>query len=59
MASLVLGAGIPALFALGVRLTATGAGGRRDDEGTGSRGRDRRPGDLFLVAGLAVALGMP
>ena len=45
VASLVLGAGIPALFALGVRLTATGAGGAAMTEGRRKpEAATRRPG---------------
>ncbi len=60
VASLVLGAGIPALFALGVRLTATGAGGAAMAEGTPkARGGYTTAGAVcILVAGLAVALGI-
>lgn len=59
-AGLVLGAGIPALFALGVRFTATGAGGAAMES------PDTRPragytiigAACFLVAALVVVLGI-
>lgn len=60
VAGLVLGAGIPALFALGVRFTATGEGGEAMLV-TGSRGRRGATAlgaACFLVAGLAVVLGI-
>ena len=60
VASLVLGAGIPALFAFGVRFTAMGVGGAAMTEGTPkARVGDKGVGAAcFLVAGLAVALGI-
>jgi hypothetical protein len=57
---LVLGAGIPALFALGIRLTSIGA---PDADGTVAATRSRAvPATLgtvcFVLAALAVALGI-
>lgn len=60
VAGLVLGAGIPALFALGVRFSASGAGG----EAVTQRSAPGKPvhsaigAACFLVAALAVALGI-
>jgi hypothetical protein len=60
VAGLVLGAGIPALFALGVRFTAAGAGGdamtvpsTRANSSYSALGAA-----CFLVAALAVCLGI-
>ena len=67
VAGLVLGAGLPALFALGVRFTALGAGG---DAGVGAPGGGTAVAvrghtgyrllglACFLVVALAVALGI-
>jgi hypothetical protein len=60
VAGLVLGAGIPALFAAGVRLTAVGTPGA-DPSGTATAPRavPLFLGSLcFLLAALAVALGI-
>lgn len=61
---LLLGAGLPLIFALGIRATAYGAGG--DAETTGADGAARAPhpvgkllaGLCFAVVGLAVILGI-
>jgi hypothetical protein len=64
VASLVLGAGLPALFALGVRSLAYGAGGDAEVHETGVTGPSpHRIGTvagwlLFAVVLLAVALGI-
>ena len=60
VAGLVLGAGIPALFALGVRFTAAGVGGTaRDMPDTRPRtGYTVIGAACFLVAALAVVLGI-
>jgi len=66
VAGLVLGAGLPALFALGVRFAALGAGGAAglgaaDGTAVAARGSAgyRALGLLcFLVVGLAVVLGI-
>jgi hypothetical protein len=60
VAGLVLGAGIPALFALGVRFSASGAGG----EAVALPSARAKPlhsaigATCFVVAALAVALGI-
>ena len=60
VAGLVLGAGIPALFALGVRFTAQGAGGEAMTEPAGKTrlGYTAMGAACFLIAALAVALGI-
>ena len=60
VAGLVLGAGIPALFALGVRFTASGAGGEAMTvtDSAPRRGLTALGALCFLVAGLAVVLGI-
>ena len=60
VAGLVLGAGIPALFAVGVRLTASGRAAAMPDGIAGPEARCTVTGAAcFLVAALAVALGIP
>jgi hypothetical protein len=60
VAGLVLGAGIPALFALGVRFSAAGAGG----DAMLVTSSPRKPAQMavgavcFVVAALAVILGI-
>lgn len=60
VAGLVLGAGIPALFALGVRFTATGAGGTAMEapDSRARTGYTTLGAACFLLAALAVALGI-
>ncbi len=60
VAGLVLGAGIPALFALGVRFSASGAGGEAMVVSSSTAKPATRPsaGLCFLVAALAVILGI-
>jgi hypothetical protein len=60
VAGLVLGAGLPAVFALGVRLTAVGAGHGDVSHPVGAaRPAYRALGVLcFVVAALVVALGI-
>jgi hypothetical protein len=60
LAGLVLGAGLPAVFALGVRFSAAGAGdGDGASTSAGSRATARTlAGVCFLVVALAVALGI-
>lgn len=60
VAGLVLGAGVPALFALGVRFSAAGAGGEAMTvPGTRSRTGYTALGlACFVVAALAVVLGI-
>jgi hypothetical protein len=64
LAGLVLGAGLPALFALGVRSLAYGAGGDAESHPTGTPGPAARPIGtvvgwlLFLVVLAGVALGI-
>jgi hypothetical protein len=58
VAGLVLGAGLPAVFALGVRLSATGAGATSVPVDR-ARGAFRALGLVcFVVVALAVALGI-
>jgi hypothetical protein len=58
VAGLVLGAGLPAVFALGVRLSAAGAGATSVPV-DGGRGAFRALGLVcFVVVALAVALGI-
>ncbi|MBM2621362.1 hypothetical protein JIG36_38255 [Actinoplanes sp. LDG1-06] len=63
-ASLILGAGLPALFALGIRSLAWGAGGDAEVHETGVTGPRPRPiGNvvgwiLFAVVVLGVLLGI-
>jgi hypothetical protein len=64
VASLVLGAGLPTLFALGVRALAYGAGGEAEVHETGVTGpAPHRIGTvvawiLFAIVPLGVALGI-
>jgi hypothetical protein len=64
LASLILGAGLPALFALGVRSLAYGSGGEAQVHETGVTAPTPRPIGtvvawiLFLIVLLAVALGI-
>ena len=60
VAGLVLGAGIPALFALGVRFTATGTGGEAMiDTSTRPNPAFKALGAVcFVIAALAVVLGI-
>jgi hypothetical protein len=64
LASLVLGAGLPALFALGVRSLAYGSGGEAEVHETGVTVPTRRPIGtvvawiLFAVVLLGVILGI-
>jgi len=58
LAGLVLGAGLPAMFALGVRFSAGGPGGSTDATG-GVRGGYRALSVLcFAIVALAVSLGI-
>jgi hypothetical protein len=63
-ASVLLGAGLPALFALGIRSLAYGAGGGAEVPGSGTRGPGARPAGtvlgwvLFVVVLLGVLLGI-
>ena len=60
VAGLVLGAGVPALFALGVRCTAQGAGGEAmtDPVAKARVGYTAIGAVCFLIAGLTVVLGI-
>lgn len=60
VAGLVLGAGLPALFALGIRLTSIGAPDpAAGTEASGSRAVPLTLGSAcFVLAGLAVVLGI-
>ena len=64
LAGLLLGAGLPMLFALGVRSLAYGAGGEAEAPGSGGGGPRPRPvgtvlaGILFLVVIAGVLLGI-
>jgi hypothetical protein len=63
IAGLVLGAGLPALFALGVRSMAYGQGGDAEEHAVGVAPAPHPVGRLvgglcFLVVVLAVALGI-
>jgi hypothetical protein len=64
LAGLVLGAGLPALFAVGVRSMAWGAGGEAEVHGDGTAAPAPHPvGRIlailcFLIVVLAVALGI-
>jgi len=60
VAGLVLGAGIPALFALGVRFTAAGAGGEALSvpDQSARKGYAGLGAACFVIAALAVALGI-
>ena len=60
VAGLLLGAGVPALFALGVRFTAQGAGGEAMTEPGGKArvGYTAIGAVCFLIAALTVALGI-
>ena len=63
-ASLILGAGLPALFALGIRSLAYGAGGDAEAHEAGRRGPAAHPAGtllgwaLFAVVLLGVLLGI-
>ena len=58
VAGLVLGAGLPAVFAVGVRLTAAGAGATQTPA-SGGRGAYRTAGIVcFVLVALAIALGI-
>jgi hypothetical protein len=64
VASLILGAGLPALFALGVRSLAWGAGGDAEVHAAGSAGPKANPAGtvlgwvLFLIVLAGVVLGI-
>jgi hypothetical protein len=64
VASLILGAGLPAIFALGVRSMAFGAGGDAEVHESGMSGPTPNPigtviaGLLFAVVLLGVVLGI-
>jgi hypothetical protein len=58
IAGLVLGAGLPAVFALGVRFSAAGAGATDVPVGTGRAGYRALGIACFVVVALAVALGI-
>jgi hypothetical protein len=64
LASVILGAGLPALFALGIRSLAYGAGGDAEAHATGTSGpRPHRIGTvtgylLFAIVVLGVVLGI-
>jgi hypothetical protein len=60
VAGLVLGAGIPALFALGIRFSAAGAGGEAmlEPQTRARSGYSALGAACFLVAALAVVLGI-
>lgn len=63
-AGLILGAGLPALFGLGIRALAYGAGGDAEAHAAGVRGPAARPAGtvvgwvLFAIVLLGVALGI-
>jgi hypothetical protein len=64
LASIILGAGLPALFALGIRSLAYGAGGDAEAHATGTSGpQPHRIGTvtgylLFAIVVLGVVLGI-
>jgi hypothetical protein len=63
LASLILGAGLPALFALGIRSLAWGAGGDAEVHGTGAGPKANPLGTvvgwiLFLIVLAGVVLGI-
>jgi hypothetical protein len=64
LAGLILGAGLPAVFALGIRSLAYGAGGDAEVHATGTTGPKARPiGTVggyaaFAVVLLGIALGI-
>jgi hypothetical protein len=64
IASLILGAGLPTLFALGIRSLAWGAGGDAEVHGTGVSGPKANPLGtvlgwvLFLIVLAGVVLGI-
>ena len=64
LASIILGAGLPAVFALGIRSLAYGAGGDAETHAAGTSGPQARPIGtvvgylLFAVVLLGVALGI-
>jgi hypothetical protein len=64
VASVILGAGLPALFALGVRSLAWGAGGDAEVHAAGSAGPKANPAGtvlgwiLFLIVLAGVVLGI-
>lgn len=57
LAGLLLGAGLPAVFAMGVRFSAAGAGGTSDQPGPRA-GRHALGALCFGVAAVAVGLGI-
>ncbi|MFI7601551.1 hypothetical protein [Actinoplanes sp. NPDC049681] len=63
-AGLVLGAGLPALFGLGIRALAYGAGGDAEEHAAGARGPAGHPlgvvlgWALFAIVLLGVVLGI-
>ena len=64
LASLILGAGLPALFALGIRSLAWGAGGDAEAHAAGTAGPQANPAGtvlgwiLFLIVLAGVVLGI-
>jgi hypothetical protein len=58
IAGLVLGAGLPAVFALGVRFSAVGAGATDVQVSTGRAGYRALGIACFVVVAVAVALGI-
>lgn len=64
VASLVLGAGLPAVFALGIRSLAWGAGGEAVGDGTGTATSSGNPVGkvlaviLFLVVAYGIVAGL-
>ena len=58
LAGLVLGAGLPAVFALGVRFSAAGAGDTTGPVSGPRAGYRALAGLCFVVVALAVALGI-
>lgn len=64
VAGLILGAGLPTLFALGIRSLAYGAGGDAEEHGTGVTGPTPHPIGtvigwvLFAIVLLVVLLGI-
>lgn len=64
LASLILGAGLPAVFALGIRSLAYGAGGDAENHASGTSGPQPKPIGtvvgylLFALVVLGVVLGI-
>lgn len=58
VAGLVLGAGLPAVFALGVRFSAAGTGATEVPASRGRGGYQVLGGVCFLLVALAIALGI-